>query len=64
MCLVGRKEQLNKKIIGYSRVSSSDQKNDLKVQSEVITNYIKSRYSNFEIIEDVGSGLNYSSRNL
>ena len=62
--LVSKKEQPNKKVIGYSRVSSSDQKKDLRVQSEVITNYIKSRYNNFEIIEDVGSGLNYKKAGL
>jgi predicted site-specific integrase-resolvase len=53
-----------KKVIGYSRVSTFDQKKDLKVQSEVISNYIKDKYDNFEIIEDLGSGLNYKKRGL
>jgi predicted site-specific integrase-resolvase len=53
-----------KKVIGYSRVSSSDQKNDLVTQTQVITNYIKSRYEDFEIIEDIGSGLNYKKTGL
>jgi len=53
-----------KKVIGYSRVSTFDQKKDLKVQSEVLSNYIKNKYKDFEIIEDLGSGLNYKKRGL
>jgi predicted site-specific integrase-resolvase len=53
-----------KKVIGYSRVSTFDQKKDLKVQSEVLSNYIKDKYEDFEIIEDLGSGLNYKKRGL
>jgi len=53
-----------KKVIGYSRVSSFDQKKDLDTQTKVITNFIKDRYDNFEIIEDLGSGLNYRKRGL
>ena len=53
-----------KKVIGYSRVSSFDQKKDLETQTKVITNFIKDRYDNFEIIEDLGSGLNYRKRGL
>jgi len=53
-----------KKVIGYSRVSSFDQKKDLETQIQVITKYIKNKYDNFEIIEDLGSGLNYKKRGL
>ena len=53
-----------KKVIGYSRVSSFDQKKDLETQTQVITKYIKNKYDNFEIIEDLGSGLNYKKRGL
>lgn len=58
------KDSIVKKVIGYSRVSTFDQKKDLKVQSEVISNYIKNKYNDFEIIEDLGSGLNYNKRGL
>ena len=58
------KDSVVKKVIGYSRVSTFDQKKDLKVQSEVISNYIKNKYNDFEIIEDLGSGLNYNKRGL
>jgi excisionase family DNA binding protein len=53
-----------KKVVGYSRVSSFDQKKDLETQTKVITNYIKNKYDNFEIIEDLGSGLNYKKRGI
>jgi len=52
------------KVVGYSRVSSFDQKKDLETQTKVLTNYIKNRYDNFEIIEDLGSGLNYKKRGI
>lgn len=59
------KKNLNlDKVIGYSRVSSFDQKKDLETQTQVITNYIKERYNNFEIIKDLGSGLNYKKRGI
>jgi putative resolvase len=55
-----------KKVLGYSRVSSFDQKKDLETQTKVITNYIEAKYNNynFEIIEDLGSGLNYKKRGI
>lgn len=55
-----------KKIIGYSRVSSYDQKKDLKIQSERLNLHIMKEYPNcnHEIIEDLGSGLNYNKRGL
>lgn len=58
------KDSIVKKVVGYSRVSTFDQKKDLKVQSEVISNYIKNKHNDFEIIEDLGSGLNYNKRGL
>jgi len=58
------KDSIIKKVVGYLRVSTFDQKKDLKVQSEVISNYIKNKYNDFEIIEDLGSGLNYNKRGL
>ena len=53
------------KVIGYSRVSSFDQKKDLETQTNVLRNYIiNKKYDNFEIIEDLGSGLNYKKRGI
>ena len=52
------------KVVGYSRVSSFDQKKDLGTQTNVLKNYIKNKYDDFEIIEDLGSGLNYKKRGI
>jgi len=46
------------KIIGYARVSSHTQKDDLERQTEAISNYAKERGLNIEILRDIGSGLN------
>jgi predicted site-specific integrase-resolvase len=59
-----QKDSITNKVIGYSRVSSFDQKKDLETQTKVLTNFIKDKYDNFEIIEDLGSGLNYKKRGL
>lgn len=59
-----KKDSSINKVVGYSRVSSYDQKKDLETQAKVITNYIKDRYDNFEIIKDLGSGLNYKKRGI
>lgn len=48
-------ENLPKRII-YARVSSSHQKNDLERQIE----FLKTIYPSYEIISDIGSGLNYN----
>jgi predicted site-specific integrase-resolvase len=54
----------NRKVVGYSRVSSHDQKEDLKTQTELITKYISEKSDNYEVIEDLGSGLNYKKKGL
>lgn len=56
----------DRKVVGYSRVSSHDQKEDLKTQTNLITKYVSSLSSdnNYEIIEDLGSGLNYKKKGL
>lgn len=59
-----KKDTNIKKVIGYSRVSTLEQKKDLKVQTEIISNYIISKYNDYEIIEDIGSGLNYKKNGL
>lgn len=53
-----------RKTYGYSRVSSSDQKLDLKRQTKRLENYCKSRKWDFEIISDLGSGINYKKKGL
>ncbi|MFW6219916.1 MAG: IS607 family transposase [bacterium] len=50
--------------IAYARVSSNDQKEDLKRQELVLESYCASKGFNFEIISDLGSGLNYKKKGL
>ncbi|OYT30507.1 MAG: IS607 family transposase [Thermofilum sp. ex4484_82] len=53
-----------RKIIGYARVSSHTQKDDLERQVELIKNYAKERNWEVEILRDIGSGLKEDRRNF
>lgn len=66
-------EQVNKllgiktpdqKIIGYCRVSSNKQKDDLERQVENMTTYLVAQGKPFEIVTDIGSGINYNKKGL
>ena len=50
--------------IAYARVSSHDQKEDLQRQEQMLEMYCASFGWNFEIIKDLGSGMNYHKRGL
>lgn len=50
--------------LAYARVSSHDQKSDLKRQSQMLSQYCATHGWSHEIIEDLGSGLNYNKRGL
>jgi len=50
--------------VGYCRVSSHDQKRDLERQKEVVELFCVQKGWQVEIIEDLGSGLNYSKKGL
>ncbi|MBQ7584960.1 MAG: IS607 family transposase [Desulfovibrionaceae bacterium] len=52
------------KIIGYCRVSSQKQKDELAKQIEDVSNYLNSHYKNFEIIQDIGSVIDYNKKGL
>lgn len=52
------------KVVGYCRVSSNGQKDDLERQVELVETYIKYRWDNYEMIKDIGSGINYTKRGL
>ena len=49
---------------GYARVSSHDQKDDLKRQQEILEMYCAAQGWSYEIISDLGSGMNYHKRGL
>lgn len=55
---------LNRKTIGYCRVSSNKQKNDLERQIENMNLYLMAQGKPFEIISDIGSGINYKKKGL
>ncbi|MGL6343751.1 MAG: IS607 family transposase [Waterburya sp.] len=52
------------KTIAYARVSSHDQKADLDRQDAVLSGYCQLHGWNFEVIRDLGSGLNYRKKGL
>ncbi len=49
--------------VGYARVSSHDQKKDLETQKQRLADHGK-KFDNFEVIDDLGSGLNYRKKRL
>jgi hypothetical protein len=63
--ITGNKANLENKItIGYCRVSSSKQKDDLEKQVENVKAYLLAQGRPFEIIEDIGSSINYNKKGL
>ena len=48
----------------YARVSSHDQKKDLQRQVELLEAYCSTQGWQYEIIKDLGSGLNYNKKGL
>ena len=58
------KPKIDRKIIGYCRVSSNKQKDDLQRQIENMKMYLTAQGKPFEIISDIGSGINYKKKGL
>ena len=54
----------NQVTIAYARVSSHDQKEDLQRQIQMLECFCAAHGWSFEVISDLGSGLNYSKRGL
>jgi excisionase family DNA binding protein len=50
--------------VAYARVSSHDQKNDLERQKQVLELYCSSQGWIFEVVSDLGSGMNYHKKGL
>ena len=59
-----RKTKKNLNVIGYARVSSKKQSDDLERQVNNLKEYISSKYDSFDIITDIGSGINYNKPGL
>ncbi len=53
-----------RKTIAYARVSSPDQKDDLERQKQVLELYCARQGWTFEVIADLGSGMNYHKKGL
>jgi len=53
-----------RKTIAYARVSSHDQKEDLARQRQVLELYCARQGWEFELIDDLGSGMNYHKKGL
>lgn len=58
------KPTVERKIIGYCRVSSNKQKDDLERQVNNMKLYLLAQGKPFEIITDIGSGINYNKKGL
>ena len=59
-----RKTKKNLNVIGYARVSSKKQSDDLERQVDNLKTYLDSKYTDYEIITDIGSGINYTKPGL
>ena len=57
-------ENVEKIVIGYCRVSTPSQKDDLETQVNNLKTYMYAKGYKFEIITDIGSGINYNKKGL
>ena len=62
--IINVKPNYNRITIGYCRVSSHKQKDDLERQIDSVKTYLIAKGQPFEIISDIGSGMNYKKRGL
>jgi len=54
----------NRKTIAYARVPTSTQKGDLTRQVELLESYCAAHGWTFEVLQDLGSGMNYNKKGL
>ena len=57
-------EFAKRKVIGYCRVSSNKQKDDLEKQIENVKMYMIAKGYSFDVVSDIGSGINYNKKGL
>ena len=62
--LTGELPKNDKIVVGYCRVSTSEQKEDLERQKYLIENYCVSKGYKYKLISDIGSGINYNKKGL
>ena len=59
-----RKTKKDLNVIGYARVSSKKQIDDLERQVNNLKIYLDNKYKSYDIITDIGSGINYTKEGL
>ena len=60
--LLGHCKQESNLTVAYARVSSHDQKKDLKTQADLLATYCIKQGWNYQVIQDLGSGMNYRKK--
>ena len=60
----GKQKPTEKMVVGYCRVSSAKQKQDLERQIENVKTYMIAKGYEFKLITDIGSGINYNKKGL
>jgi len=59
-----RADASQQKTVAYARVSSHDQKDELERQKQVLELYCARQGWTFEVVSDLGSGMNYQKKGL
>ena len=59
-----RTPQREGKVVAYCRVSTKSQKDALEKQVENVKSYMYAKGYSFEVITDIGSGINYKNKGL
>ena len=59
-----RTPQREEKVVAYCRVSAKSQKDELEKQVENVKSYMYAKGYSFEVITDIGSGINYKNKGL
>lgn len=59
-----RKTKKDLNVIGYARVSSKKQIDDLERQVNNLKLYLDNKYKDYDIITDIGSGINYTKKGI
>lgn len=62
--LKNNKKPIQRKVIGYCRVNSSKEKDELQQQIDYIKTYMYAKGYQFEIISEIGSGVDYNRKKL
>ena len=62
--LLGKKRSDTQLTVAYARVSSHDQKEDLKRQASALSSYCTQQGWSFQVIQDLWSGMNYHKKGL